>query len=192
MTEYTDETLEMTEQDKADLEALNAEPPQFHPILEVWQEVLRPAASEALKRVTPGWASTITSKHPAIKLQEMNTFRDIYFGKIEELRAILEYEIDSDPKCLQAIDAAEDREENSVHYHNLIVNWQLAIQQWEIDWDCTSVDAHLQLAAFSEVHNMFLGGGGLLAHLELIGFQFTEDDQIELAAALQAHRGEHE
>ena len=37
---------------------------------------------------------------------------------------------------------------------------------------------------------MFLGQTGLVAHLDSIGFQFTEDDQVELAERLADARQE--
>lgn len=186
MTE--NQSLELTEQDKADLEALNAEPPVFHPVLEVWREVLRPAAAEASKKVTPQWASRMVASYNGLTYPEMNEVRDRYYGKIQELAAILDFEISTDEDCLSYDKPEEDAEHNSHHYKNLLMQWQLAFLQWELDWDCTDEHAVAELAAISEVHKMFFSQTGISAYLDQIRFEYTESDQAELAAALEELR----
>jgi hypothetical protein len=189
-----EESTEFTEQDQNDLAKLLAEPPTYHTLLQVWREVIAPAKDEAIKRVQPQWASRVTSTWPAISVQEMEVYRDRYFGKIAELSAILEAEIeaartpDNDP--LSHLDAEADREQNADVYKNLLLLWQQAILQWELDWDCTHKHAHIELAAISEVHKMFFSQTGLVNFLDQIGFVFTEDDQLELQEALQEFRGD--
>lgn len=180
----------LTAKDIADLEALDTELPQFHTVLEVWREVLKPAKDEATYPPTPAWSNRIISAYHGIEFKDMIAFRDSYFAKVDELFNILLLEISYDNDCLSWPTPEEDAENNAVHYKNLLLQWQMAVQQWELDWECTSPTAAVELAAISEVHKMFFGQTGLTAFLDNIKFEFTEDDQTEMAEALIEQRGE--
>lgn len=185
-------TEDLTEQDRTDLTQLynTGEVPSFHPVLEVWREVLRPAEAEAVKKVSPQWASRITAAYREVAFADMTFVRDSYFAKLAQLASILDDEIASDPECLSYTSAEEDAEHNAFHYKNLLMVWQMAILQWELDWSCESMNAGPELAAISEVHKMFFGDQGITAFLENIRFEFNDDDQQVLAEALLAFRGE--
>lgn len=163
--------------------------PSFHTVLEVWREVLKPAADEAVKKVTPQYANRITSEYRELAFADMNDFRDSYFAKIAELQEILATEIASDVECLTWATPEEDVENNTSHYLNLLTQWQLAVLGWEIAWECTNADAAIEIAAISEVHKMFFGPTGLTAFLDNIKFEFTEADSAELARVLNDFRG---
>ena len=182
--------VEFTEQDQADVAKLlgGGEEPSFHTVLEVWREVLVPAKAEAGARIEPQWANRITSSYREIDFADMVEYRDRYFGKILELATILDLEIASDDQCLDYETPEDDAAENEAHYKNLVLLWQMAFQQWELDWDCTAEHAAVELAAISEVHKMFLGQQGLVAYLDQIPFSFTEADQEQLGEALHLHR----
>lgn len=179
------ESFEMSEQDAQDLQKL-AETGEvtYHTILEVWQHQLAPAGDESTRKVAPGWASRITAMYPQIKMQQMTEFRDRYFGKISELKSILDLEIASDPDCFSYQTPQEDAENNSHHYKNLLLQWQSQIVQWEAGWSCEDELAPVELGAISEVHKMFFNEVGVTAFLDNIGFEFTESDQAEMSAAL--------
>lgn len=178
--------------DQAELDALVAEPPSYHTILEVWNEILKSAEAEAdsLQPIGPGWASKITTMYPQITFRQMTEFKKRYFGKILEFKRILENEIASDPDCLTHLDAESDSTENAAHYKNMLLLWQQQIVQWEINWDCEDEYAAVELGAISEVHKMFFNEKGITAYLDNIGFQFTEDDQLVLQQALAEMRVE--
>lgn len=188
--------IELSERDKADLDALgtyseDGEMPSFHTVLEVWREVLKPAAEEGAKKPTPQWCNRMVSTYTGLRFADMYELRDRYFGKIDELLEILKFEISTDPDCLSYATPEEDATENSAHYKNLLLSWQQAVLQWELDWDCTDEGAEVELAAVSEVHKMFFGQTGLTAFLDNIKFEYTEADQQQLAEALQEQqRGE--
>lgn len=181
-----EETIEppLTDQDLADLESLDREPPSYHTILEVWSELLKPAEEEQTKRVQPGWGSRITQMYPQIKMQHMTEFRDRYFAKILELKQILDEEIAEDPDCFKPSKPEDDAADNRHHYKNLLLNWQKQIIQWELDWDCEDDLSPVELGAISEVHKMFFSEKGVTAYLDNIGFEFDEQDQLEMSMVL--------
>ena len=183
------ENIEITDEELAAFvgnEGLeDGEAPPYHPILRVWREVLSPAREELDAKVTPQWASRIVTTHTGLTFGDMEKFRDSYFGKIVELLEILELEIESDDECLSYATPEEDVEHNGDHYRNLLLTWQMAFLQWELDWETTAPDAAVELAAISEVHKMFFGQTGVTAFLDNIKFEFTEADQQLVAEALE-------
>lgn len=179
------EAIEMTDQDLEDLRVLQEEPEaERHTLLEVWRELLKPAATEAQKPVTAGWASAITQLYPKIDFADMPEFHIRYYDKIGQLLKILLAEIETDDQCLERRDRVDDLEGNGVHYKNLIFLWKSQIMQWELDWSTTDPFAAVELGTISEVDKMFFSAKGIVAHFDDIGFQFTEDDQAELTDVL--------
>jgi hypothetical protein len=187
------ERIDFSDQDLADLEELGVGPgnPEatFHPILMIWREVLKPARAELTAKITPQWATRVVGAYTEMRYADMPYFRDFYFTKLLQLADILDIEIATDDDCLTYATPEEDAVENATHYKNLLLQWQLAVLQWEMDWETTDEHAAVELAAISEVHKMFFGQTGLTAFLENIGFEFTEGDQQELGEALEEFRG---
>lgn len=165
------------------------EEPKHRPILAIWREVLSNIETEAEKKVTPLFASRIVGSYPGVTFATMEDYRDIYFGRLKVLRALVQNEIDANEDALKPTTVEEDREENSSAYKNLLFQVQLQLRQWELEWETTSPDAAVELAALGEIHKMFFGipgqQQGLTGHLEYIGLEFTEADQEMLVEALE-------
>jgi hypothetical protein len=185
------ETVEISDEDIAGFiehGGQGEDGPSFHPILEVWREVLKPARKELSAKVTPQWASRIIGSYTGIGFADMEDFRDVYFTKLLQLADMVDAEIATDDECLSYTTPEEDVENNSVHYRNLLRDWQLAVMGWELEWETTNPLAAVELGAISEVHKMFFGPTGVTAMLDNIRFEFTEADQAELAEALETLR----
>lgn len=189
MSEHTEnvvpaEEFEITDESIQDF--LGGDAPSFHPILQVWREVLRPAAAQLGEKITPQWAQRITSSYSELTFADMPEYSERYFNKIIELSAIVDDQIETDDECLNVATPEEDVENNSKHYKRILADWQLMMLGWELAWDCTDEHAAVELAAISEVHKMFFGPTGLTAFLDNIKFEFTEADQAALVAELEA------
>lgn len=182
----TEETIEGEVVDFPTIEV--PEEAEYHTILEVWKAVLAPARDEREAKITPSWGSRICQAYGQVTFSDLPAVQVAYFDKVIQLLEILEQEIEGDSKCLKPTEAAEDAEKNGHHYKNLILNWQLAILQWELDWDCTDVRAAAELAAISEVHRMFFGELGIVGFLDQTPFEFTAADQEMLGEALEEFR----
>lgn len=186
-----DESVEFSEQDVQDLRSLgvtDGDMPTFHPILQIWREVLKPAHAESVHKPTPQWANKMLAQYQGITFADMVVIRDLYFGKLFELEDILLAEIATDEDCLTYTSPEEDVENNSGHYRNMLLEWQLRFLDWEMAWDCTDQHAACELAAISEVYNIVFGQTGLTAFLDNIKFEFGEQEQAELQAALQERK----
>lgn len=162
--------------------------PSYHALLEIWRAILTPAEEEQHKKVSPSWAVRIIGKYPHITYADMEVVSNRYFMLILELKRILEQAIDEDPECLNVESPEEDVEKNSLRYLGLIVDWQKAILQRELDWRCEAPWAASEIAAIQEVHKMFFGDEGLASLLDVINFQYTDADRDMLAEALEDMR----
>lgn len=183
--------VELTEQDEADIHRLYSEPdgpPSFHTVLQVWRDVLAVAERERKTPISPQWAMKILGSYVGITFADCLEVHERYFDKLIELRDILTWEISQDEDCLTWTTPEEDVEHNAHHYKQVLILWQMAVLQWELDWDCADPLAGSELAAISEVHKLFFGDAnrpGMSAYLDNIQFQFDDHDQAELVAALE-------
>lgn len=190
MTENNVTELPLTPKDESDLEQLNAPEPKFHTILESWREVLKPAKTQTDVKVTPAYANRIIGSYAGISYADMNDFRDIYFALVLQLEDILLAEIATDDECLTYSTIEEDKEHNSKHYKNLLIDWQVAILQHELNWDCTDPHAALQMGAIAEINRMFFSQNGLTGHLDSIQFEYTDDDRLKLQELVDQMKAE--
>lgn len=179
MTENTQEA-ELTVED-----ILEAEQPEYHPLIRVWSEVIASSKEVRKEKINPQWAARVTSAHRQVFYQDMPEYRDLYYDKIDQLAEALQAEVDTDDECFNYTSPEEDIEHNSVHYINILFSWQKVILSWELDWDCTSPSAAVELASIIEVHKMFFGETGLTSLLDQINFEFNEALQEQLFLELE-------
>lgn len=175
-----------------DLSGLGEAQPQapYRTLLEIWRAVLEPAVSHEMRTepISPQWATKMVTMYPGVGFADVETIHHGVFDLAAELGQILDNEIASDDECLKKANATEDAAENSKHYKDLLALWQIHILEAELAWRPSSPSAAVELAILSEVQQMFLGETGLAAHLDSIGFEFTEADRDELAQHLQSAR----
>ena len=152
----------------------------FNPILRVWQEIIQGSQAVRKERINPQWARRTVTAHPHVYFQDMPDYAEVYYAKIDQLAQALQAEIESDDECLNTTSAQEDVEQNTVHYTNVIFTWQKIILSWELDWDCSSALAAVELAAIIEVHKMFFGDVGMVSLLDQINFEFSDVVQEQL------------
>ena len=178
---------ELTEQDIADLELLqeDANPGAIirQPLLVIWRELLSNIDTERNARITLAQAQKITSTWPQLEYGDVPAYLDMYYEFLQEMRGIVLAELDSDPKAEEQF-GDDDAVENRQHYINILFNWNLATSRWEKQWNTTAHNAAIGVAAIVDAHSFFLSQTGLVAHLNEIGFQFTEEDSAKLAQEL--------
>jgi hypothetical protein len=191
VTDQNPETT-MTEQDEKDLATLLGEAGDmtYNPVLRIWQEILSEKNRKHGARVTIPWANGICGKYQGMTFALMPAFVALYFDFMARLVEVLEVEISTDPDCLKWHSVEEDLEENAGHYKALLTDWQKTILAAELAWDPTHAEAPAYVAALGEISQFFFGEIGLTGHLGAIGFNFTEEDQQELAEALTEFQAE--
>ena len=190
MTENINETVEPAEDFDVpdDLSGLGEAQPQapYRTLLEVWRAVLEPARTGEMRTepISPQWATKMVTTYPGIGFGQVEAIHHGVFDLAGTLAELLDDEIATDDEALKKVSAEEDAEENAGHYKYMLAAWQTTLLQEELNWRPSADDAAVQLAILSEVQQMFLGETGLVAHLDSIGFQFTEEDRDELGAHL--------
>lgn len=162
------------------------DPGPYRTLLEIWRAVLEPAAQGDMRKdpISPQWATKMVTTYPGLVFADVNDIHHGVFDMAAALAKLLDEEIASDDECLKQATAEEDHQENAGHYRNMLAGWQIHLLTQELSWNPSDKDAAVRLAVLSEVQQMFLGQTGLVAHLDTIGFQFTEADQAELAELL--------
>ena len=165
-------------------------PAKYRTLLEIWGVIIEPSHTGEMKEepISPQWATKMVTTYPWIAFRDVRAIHEGVFEVAAELAAVLAEEVASDDECLKKSSAEEDAQENAGHYRSVLTGWQLALLKRELEWNPDDADAAISLAVLSEVQQMFLGATGLVAHLDIIGFEFTEADQAELAKQLQDAR----
>lgn len=178
------ETIEFDAEIPDDLSGLGEaqDKPPYRTLLESWRAVLEPARTGDLRQdpISPQWATKMVTTYPGVTFADVEAIHHGVFDLAGELAAELDDEISSDDECLKKANAEEDATENARHYKDMLARWQVHLVQAELAWRASDPDAAVQLAILSEVQQMFLGEVGLVAHLDTIGFQFTDEDKVEL------------
>lgn len=168
------------------------EPTPYRTLLEIWRAVIKPGRDGTARnrKISPQWATKIVSTYPEVTFAATPTVHHRVFDLVDALGQILDGIIDLDDQCLTYTSPQEDVENNTSHYLTVLTEWQVYMLRQEMEWSPTDQDAAAELAALSEVHGMFFGETGLVAHLDAIGFQFTESDQETLQNALESTKAE--
>ena len=197
MTEPTtpDEHIEFSEQDVADLARLGVAAPEegpYHSILEIWLNVLNDGiTADRHSRISPQWANRVVQSYPEVKFADVPRVSELYFANLEALKKVVELEVKDDDEALKVDSADADRTENHAHYLTILINWQLQLLQWELEWTPTQEDAAAYLAAWSEAYKIFFGAPqqtGISAYLENIRFEMGDAEGQILSDALEEHR----
>lgn len=177
------ETIEVDVPDDAsELTENRHEEAPYRTLLEIWRAVLEPAVAGEMRKdpISPQWATKMVTTYPGVGFADVDAIHHGVFDMAAELAEILEEEIKTDDECLKKPSAEEDAKENASHYKYLLAAWQVHLIQAELAWRPSDRTAAVDLAVLSEVQQMFLGETGLVAHLDSIGFQFTDADRDDL------------
>lgn len=183
-------TENLTPADLADLETLGLDAdgeeiptPTKRTLLELWNEIFSSLEANEAEKIDPATASRVISAWPQMKIQEVARYHEIYYARLRELRTILHILIEAHPKALE--NTEDDAEKNGDLYTELLIDWQVCIQEWQQEWTCTDAEAHIQLAAEADALNFTVGAHGLANHLSEIGFDFSDERQAQIVEALE-------
>lgn len=180
----------MTATDEPTLDEILDSEPKYHPVLEVWLQVLTSAENISKAKVSPAWAARIVGNYKELSFNDMNHFRDKYYDRLAIMKRIVEDEIRDDAEALKRVSPADDVEHNALHYKNIIRDWQLAIVWWEISWDCADPFAAIDYASLVELQRMFFDNTGMANLIDQIDLPFDESDRAILDAAIAEFRQE--
>ena len=150
---------------------------QYNALLKVFKKLLEPVKDLKTEKPTMQYCSRIIDNYTGIEFKDMDRYNEQYCDYVLEPMNILDIEIKSDDECLSVTNEEEDLEQNRAHYLNLILQWQIAMQQWSFDWDCLDKNAAIKLAAQNEAGLLVFGEKGLAGFFSSINFNLSEDEQ---------------
>jgi hypothetical protein len=179
------ETTELTVDDILETPPQDQPEAKYHTILEAWTAILSPADKVMREKPSVQWARRMMSRHDGLEFKDLAPLAERILDRIKELRNLLLDAIDADRECLDVLSAEEDLERNGPKYRSLVFDWQFAILHWELEWDSDAPTAAIDLASMLEVQALVFGDTGIANLLEGVSFQLTEDDQTELASAME-------
>ena len=175
-----EEIVESVEYDEE--AADDSAPVPTHTLLEVWQAVLSNIEAAEKEKVEMRIAARLVGRYPQLKFQDLPKYAQSYNDRLKVMREILQREIESDPKCFTRVE--DDGEANRHHYLNLLAQWQVQLQRFEAAWDPADRNSHITFAAIADVHEFVLGEKGLVAHLDAIEFEYSEEDSMAVRDAI--------
>lgn len=192
----TKDTEQLSEQDREDLQKLGIDPDTGHvledeeheqfSLLRMWSEVLAAGDSQRDEPVTIGVAGKIVASWPFISFQETKRFHELYFEVLGDMRALLEEIIRDNPGAADIM-SNDDMKENYDLYKQLVIDWNIRLDELERAWEADAPDSHIWYAVLHDVRGVLFGRTGLAGHLEARNFELSAD---EVTHALQVARGE--
>ena len=164
----------------------DASEPQYS-LLRVWSEVLSNLDPIRAEGVSMALAGRIVSQWPQISFQETPIFHDMYHDLLLQFRDELDVVIAENPGASE-VPAEEDLEHNYKHYKRLVIDWNILLDQAELQWDVASEHSHVMYAAIVDARQFLFSRNGFAGHLEQIGFtlEVEEIQQAILAAREEA------
>lgn len=164
----------------------DASEPQYA-LLRVWSEVLSNLDPIRAEGVSMALAGRIVSQWPQISFQETPIFHDMYHDLLLQFRDELDVVIAENPGASE-VPAEEDLEHNYKHYKRLVIDWNILLDQAELQWDVTNEHSHVMYAAIVDARQFLFSRNGFAGHLEQIGFtlEVEEIQQAILAAREEA------
>lgn len=154
--------------------------PNDHTVLEVWQKVLSNIDLAKQERIATGNAFKVLNAYPFLTTKDLMPYYTAFYWCLEQYRDALQFEIDTDEKCLEWGDPELDAENNRHHYFNLMVNWQRLALSMRTDWEVSSELAGPELAALSDSQAFMLGEKGMVNLLGQLKLEFDSDDAAEV------------
>lgn len=181
-----DFTPELTAEDQRDLDLLNSEEPgeeQEAPaiercLLDTWRHLLDSIEESADAGVNMESAQRIVATWPKISYAQTVGYHRRYHELMRLMRTELQLIIKDNPGALDHVGPA-DAQENHELYVRLLGRWNARLERIIEAWAPTDPSAAIEVAAVSGVQEAIFGQMGLANHLDVIGFQLTEQEMAE-------------
>lgn len=132
-------------------------------------------------------AQNILARWPQLTYRDLPEYQRIYFRLGVMLRDVLLEVIKRHESCTSYI-GEEDGKENWSTYLDLLVQWNLALDRYDEVWTPTQKNAAAAVAASLSVRGFVFERGGVVAHLDLIGFQLSDDEFFEALTAAKEEK----
>lgn len=178
-TENVETTTDGTEEHRA---------PEYA-LLRVWLELLSNVENVRDQPIPLVVAHKIVNAWPKLSYQDTAKYHQLYHGLLVEVRNILKEVVDEHPGCLD-FEGEDDARENHGIYHELVIAWNVLLDQYELEWRAEAEDSHITLAAMVDVRAFLFSRTGFAGYMEHRGITFDTDEIAEAIAAAREEQGE--
>lgn len=186
----SNEPINLTEQDLADIEQMHAEeaynPAEREPLLVIWEDLLSHIDTERHAKITLPIAQKTVSRWPQLSYADMPRYHELYFEYLNQMRQPVLDALSADPESRE-VPGNEDAETNRKHYLEILFEWNALASLWQFQWETTDPEAAIKIAAMIDANGFFLSQTGLVAHFHEIGLRLTEEEQQAMADRVMAY-----
>jgi len=181
----TPENVENVETPEAD-EELGA--PKYS-LLKVWLELLSNVEEVKDQPIPMFVAHKVVNAWPKLSYQDTAVYHSLYHALLLDVRRILQEVVSEHEGCLD-FEGDDDAEQNRPIYYELVVAWNVLLDQLELEWRATDEDSHITLAAMVDVRAFLFSRTGFAGHLEARGISFETEEIAEAIAAAREEQSE--
>lgn len=158
-----------------------------HSLLRIWSEVLSNVERARDEGVNMSVAGRIVSSWPQISFQETAIYHNMYHEILLELRELLIKTIRDNPGAIDHMEKA-DMELNHKLYEQLVIDWNILLDEYELEWNAQDEDSHIWYAAIVDARVFLFNREGFAGHLESRGFTLDSDEIFEAIRAAREER----
>lgn len=173
----TDEKL--STKDQEDLDSLNMEDFEQQmskrSILEIWYELFKSVDSALEQEIPAVVAQRAVSTWPKLTYQDTARYWVLYHQHLDHIGGILRDALTEHPNATSNVED-DDFKENREIYLDLLVRWNLFLEELEEDWVAVDPESHIQIAAMIDVKAFVFSDTGLIGHLNARQFPLTNDE----------------
>lgn len=183
-------TENLTDQDRADLKSMgidpDAEQPQQRSLLVIWTELLKDVEKIAEEPITALVAHKVVSSWPKLSYQDTAIYHRRYHELVLEARDVLtDLVSDLEEGALERT-GEDDVEGNAQAYLDLLVAWNLLLDEHEANWLAEDERSHIEIAALIDVRAFIFSDTGFAGQLAAIGFQLSNEEFFEALETARA------
>lgn len=176
-------TENLTEQDKTDLRTLGVSPegeaPQDRCLLEVWHELMKSVDLVREQPIPALVAHKVVSSWPKLSYQDTARYHEVYHDILGQIRDLLDEQLTEHPSSTSFV-GDEDMETNRQIYIDLLIGWNLLMDDMESDWRAGHPESHIQIAAIVDARAFVFSSTGLVGHLTALNFQLDDEEFLQL------------
>ena len=149
-----------------------------HTLLEMWEEILSHAETEKKAQVLPSEALRILQQWPMLTARELPAFYEEFYRLLGRGLYHVQKVREKYPEHVNHVD--DDAEFNHDAYVEVLQLWTEEINTAQQTWHLQMQYPMANAAALANASGFLVGDTGLVAHLDAIGFELTDEDKEQL------------
>lgn len=189
MSETND--VKLSAKDEADLAGIgiSSNDPTERSIAAVWVSLFENVETVSAQRIPINVAAAVAGRWPFLKIQDTALYHEYYHQLLGECGEVVRTVVEEHPGCLDW-HGDDDAEHNHPVYLDILVHWNILLDSYEEEWDAQAADSHIWMAVIPDVRASLFSAQGYAGHLDVIGYQLSEETFLSRRAELLEVNGE--